>query len=60
MTTIMHSKKRKESEDGTILVREDGSIESMNSIAENLFGTARECYDGEHIERFLPEIFYLS
>ncbi|MFD1359341.1 PAS domain S-box protein [Fictibacillus halophilus] len=56
MKTIMHSKKRKESEDGTILVREDGRIESMNSIAENLFGTARECYDGEHIKRFLPEI----
>lgn len=56
MTTIMHSKKRKESEDGIILVREDGRIESMNSIAENLFGTARVCYEGERIERFLPDI----
>ncbi|USK32786.1 PAS domain S-box protein [Bacillus sp. F19] len=56
MKTIMHSKKRKESDDGTILVRRDGRIESMNSIAEDLFGTARGCYDGEHIQRFLPEV----
>ena len=55
MKTIQQEKKRKENDDGTILVREDGRIENMNSIAEELFGTENGSYHGDQIQRYLPE-----